>query len=270
MYRKSIGLGAILLAMGVLGGCAAESGAGSASDGGSTASSAATLAPTAGVTATASATEASPGAPAQESVDVNLEPRSEAQMEWGLNIYDPAAVAEASSEVVAGTIVSTDGNFVDVLNTINTKYTLKVEKVYKGDLKVGDEISVSLPGGSMTLGDYIAELDRLGRYDEVFPAKSEEFMKEKGIDPATVVDPRDQDPTTPVTHNLGSNPTSESLNAEVAPEAWVYFLNHEDDGTYYGSVLNHSLKYLKEGDVHSLNPDAGDHATSLPEAELGK
>lgn len=175
-------------------------------------------------------------------------------------------------EVVAGTVISTDSTSVDSLGVIDTYYTLKVDKVYKGDLKVGDKISVSLPGGSMTLGDYITELDRIGRYDDNFPVKSEEFMKEHGIDPSTVVDPRDQDPNTLVTQNFGNNPTSESQNAEIDPDAWIYFLDEYEEGGYYGSVLNYSFKYLKGGYVYSLNleNDQGQRDKPFPEAELGK
>ncbi len=66
--------GAVLLAMGVLGGCAAESSGGS----GATASSApaATAAPRAGMTATAAVTLVPP-APELSEVDVNLD-----QLQW--------------------------------------------------------------------------------------------------------------------------------------------------------------------------------------------
>lgn len=241
MNRRLRKIAALFLTMSALGGCTAESGAGSASDGGSTASSPdATLAPS--------------GTPNSSNVvDVNLEPLFPIEMDIAIDVDDPAAVADASSEVVAGTVISTDSTSVDSLGVIDTYYTLKVDKVYKGDLKVGDKISVSLPGGSMTLGDYITELDRIGRYDDNFPVKSEEFMKEHGIDPSTVVDPRDQDPNTLVTQNFGNNPTSESQNAEIDPDAWIYFLDEYEEGGYYGSVLNYSFKYLKGGYVYSLN-----------------
>ncbi len=77
---------------------------------------------------------------------------------------DAAAVAKASQVVVFGTIVNTNGTSVDQLGTIHTDYTLKIDKVYKGDLEVGDEINVDLPGGTIPMGDYIGELDRPGLY----------------------------------------------------------------------------------------------------------
>ena len=63
-----------------------------------------------------------------------------------------------------------------------------------------------------------------------------------------------------------------SLNEEITPDAWVYFLNSEDDGTYYGSVFDHSLKYVKDGYVYSLDPEPleGQTPTPFSEAELGK
>lgn len=249
MYGKSSRIGVFLLAVGVLvGGCAAES----------------TSSP---VTPRHSAAPES-----SELIDVSLAPEKVVYADWSFNVDDPAAVAEFSRAVVSGIIVHTEASNVGPLEFIHTKYTLKVDKVYKGDLKAGDEISVSLAGGTMTLGDYIAELDRLGKYDDVFPTKDEKFMKDAGIDPTTVVDPRDADPNTPMTQNFGTNPTSKSLNAEITPDAWVYFLNSEDDGTYYGSVFNHSLKYVKDGYVYSLNPEPleGQTPTPFPEGELDK
>lgn len=246
MYRKSSRISALLLAMGMLVGCTTES----------------TSSP---VVPPQSATPESSGV-----IDVNLAPPKVMHADWSFNPDDPVAVADFSRAVVSGIIVHTEDSNVGPLEIIHTKYTLKVDKVYKGDLNEGDEISVSLAGGTMTLGEYIAELDRLGKYDDAFPTKDEKFMKDAGIDPATVVDPRDADPNTPVTHNFGTNPTSKSLNEEIMPDAWVYFLNSEDDSTYYGSVFNHSLKYVKDGYIHSLDPDPGEHVTSLPEAELSK
>ncbi len=82
MSRKLKGsasrFGAVLLAMGVLGGCAAESSGGSGSDDGATAASApaATAAPRAGMTATAAVTLVPP-APELSEVDVNLD-----QLQW--------------------------------------------------------------------------------------------------------------------------------------------------------------------------------------------
>ncbi len=247
MYGKLGKISTLVLVMGLLVGCAAESSSDSIE------------------TSWSIASEPS------EVVDVNLAPPKAIDADWSLNVDDPAAVASFSSVIVAGSVVNIEETYVGPLDTIHTRYMLKVDKVYKGNLKVGDEISVSLPGGAMTLGDYIEELDRMGRYDDVFPVKGEEFLKEAGIDPATVVDPRDDDPNAQLIDNLGSNPTSESLNAEVAPDAWVYFLNIEDDGTYYGSVFNHSLKYVKGGQVFNLNPEVpeGKVATPFLESKLG-
>ena len=270
MSGKLSRLGTVLLAMGILGGCATGSSTG-------TGASSATSAGMAAETATTTSTAASPPTTSEipqpsDGTDINLEPRLGRQIDWSFNIDDPAAVADFSRAVVSGVIVHTEGSNVGPLEIIHTNYTLKVDKVYKGDLKVGDEINVSLAGGTMTLGDYIAELDRLGKYDGVFPTKDEKFMKDAGIDPTTVVDPRDADPNTPVTHNFGTNPTSKSLNEEITPDAWVYFLNSEDDGTYYGSVFDHSLKYVKDGYVYSLDPEPleGQTPTPFSEAELGK
>ncbi len=275
MYRKLKGsvskFGVVLLAMGVLGGCAAESSGGSgatATGAGATASSApaATAAPTAGMTATAAAVTLVPPAPELSEVDVNLDQLQWMIREWNIDVDDPAAVAEESSAVLTGTVVRTDGTSLGSSGDIYTYYTIRVDKVYKGDLKVGDEISVSLPGGTMLTGEYIDEVERLGLTERVLPPRSENF------DPKAIGDPRDNDPNTPITDNWGSNPTSESLNAEIAPDAWVYFLNRQDDGTYYGSFAHHSFKYLKDGYIHSLHPEPepGQTVEPFPEAELVK
>ncbi len=259
MYRKSTKLAVVLFAMGFLGGCVSESGVADNS-----AASTETLIPAVGVETTP-AVEAT-DMPELSKVDVNLAPLQWMQVEWDINVDDPAVVSRESHVVVAGTVVSTDSVFVDPLGEINTRYTIKVDKVYKGDVKVGDDISVSLLGGTMLAGDYIDEVERLGLTERVFSPSSTES------DPKAINDPRDNDPNSPIMSNWGSNPTSESLNAELKPDAWVYFLKLDDDSSYYGSFANHSLKYVKDGYIYNLNPenDGGQTIAPFPEAELGE
>lgn len=184
--------------------------------------------------------------------DVGGADRYPAEFDTTINFDDPRAVEGVSTTVLSGTVLGELGTSLDPLMMIHTTFEVRVDEVFKGNLTAGETIEIRLAGGVMTLGEYIKALDAAGTFEQEFPVKSEEFYKEHGIDPNQVPDPRKQDPATPVVHNLGSNPTSASLNEQVAPDAWLYFLNQDDDGTYYGSVLNHSLMYLKGGFVHSL------------------
>lgn len=202
------------------------------------------------------ATASAPSAAAPMSaVDVASEPRYPIELDWSIDTTDPRAIEEFSSLVVKGVITSVGNAFVNSAGMINTIYTVDVSDVYRGQL-ASRTIEVSLPGGAMPRGEYIAALDELGLYNMLYGPKSEEFMREKGIDPDSVVDPREQDPLGLIIHNVNSNPTSPSFLKAANPEAFIFFLN-SDDGPdrIFGSVLNHSVKYVREGIVYSFTED---------------
>ncbi len=202
-------------------------------------------------------------------VDTAESPAMAVFFDWAIDVSDPTVVFEASSTVVSGSVSEVQSSWVDDQGFINTTYVIDVAKTYKGDIAPGQQIKVSLLGGTMSLGDFIAEVDRAGIYDEVFTEKSTDFWLGKGYESAPP-DPRSEDPATLVTHNFGSDPASESLNETIQPDAWVFFLNEDPDGTFSGTVLNHSLMYLSGGKIHSLFPEeAGDRDTSVAESELG-
>ena len=72
----------------------------------------------------------------------------------------------------------------------------------------------------------------------------------------------------PISENWGLNPTSEKTLAEVQPEHWVFYIGGSEDGSYYGTAFDYSLKYLKDGLVHSLDTET--KVAPYPEAELSR
>ena len=203
------------------------------------------------------------------SIDVGKAPFIPFVVDWAINVDDMGAVVDASPIIVSGVVTRVIGTEVDELGVINTIFGVRVDEVYKGNLASGEEINVRLPGGAMTMGDYIAALDSLGIYDQIFPVKSPEFLEEHGIDPDDVKDARSQDPAAPVIHNHGSNPTSASVIAEIDPDAWVFLLDQDAVGSYHATFLNLSLMYLKSGAVIRVVPgEQGQRPLSLPEEEF--
>lgn len=192
--------------------------------------------------------------------DVALSARSPFYADWSVNVNDPATLREFSSAVVSGRVIGVERTFVDANAAIATTYSIQVENVYKGD-DMANVISVTLPGGTVPLGEYIASLDEMGRYEmklgrkdpERFPGASQE-------------DPRTMDPALPVTENWGMNPASASMLAELQPDSWVIYLGATEGDMYFGAAFDHALSYLKDGLVHTLHPEA--ERATFPESEL--
>lgn len=203
----------------------------------------------------------SPAALLVADTGVEAEPVVTLQADWGFDVNDPMVLREFSTAVVSGTVIGVERSFVDGNGGIATSYSVRVETVYKGD-GVAPVISVSLPGGTVTLGEYISSLDELGLYETRLGSKAE-LLAGKGL--PLEEDPRTLDPSLPVTENWGVNPTSESLIERLHPDSWVFFI-HADDSINWGSAFDHALSYLKDGVVHSLHPEAD--PASIPESRL--
>lgn len=185
--------------------------------------------------------------------------------DWPVNVNDPLVLRDFSSAVVSGKVTGVERSWVDGNGFVVTTYTVQVEKVYKGD-NIGDVISVTLPGGTVPLGEYISTLDKIGRYQMMLGAKSAKILSDSGVDPSLQQDPREMDPATPVSENSGLNPASESLIKERQPDSWVFYIGSVEGGVNYGAAADHALSYLKDGLVYSLHPEAS--PTSIPETEL--
>ncbi|MDR3068343.1 MAG: hypothetical protein LBU50_02435 [Cellulomonas sp.] len=240
---------AILLSVGVVAGCAQDEGQQSA-----------------GVVGSATPV-AGQSTPDHLVVDtgVDSESRQEFHADWPVDVNDPKVLREFSSAVIAGKVVSVERSYVDADAVIVTAYTIRVEKVYKGE-KIPETISVTLPGGSVPLGEYIASLDNLGLYDMKLGKKDPELLSDAGLDPNQEQDPRTMDPATPVIENWGMNPTSGLLISELQPDSWVFYIGAVEGDVYYGAAFDHALSYLKDGTVYSLHSEAD--PSSVAESEL--
>jgi len=227
---------AVVLVVGAVAGCAHGDGA---------------IAPVSGVSAGSSS-----AGPDLFVVDTGVEtaPRLHSEADWSFNTDDPAALAGFSTAVVSGKVVAVERSYVDDNGLVVTAYSVRVEKVYKGE-DIPDVISVTLPGGSVALGEYIAALDTLGLYEMKLGSKDPELLRTAGVEAVPDQDPRSMDPSTLVTENWGVNPASESTVAEIRPESWVFYLVTDDD-VYYGAGFDHALSYLKDGRVHALNTES--------------
>ncbi len=177
-----------------------------------------------------------------------------------INVADPATLRDESVAVVAGRVIGVERSFIDGNATVNTAYSIQVKTVYKGE-EIADVISVSQPGGTMPLGEYIAALDERGMYGRVLGFKDLDGDAGNGYQ-----DARTMDPSFPVTANRGMNPTSARTLAELEPDYWVFYIGGVDDGSYYTTAFNYGLKYLKDGLVHSLPTEMA--VPPFPEAEL--
>lgn len=179
---------------------------------------------------------------------------------WAFAVADPAALREESLAVVSGRVIGVERSFIDGNATVSTAYSVQVRTVYKGE-DIADVISVSQPGGTMSLSEYIAALDEMGMYERVLGFKDLDGDAGNGYQ-----DARTMDPSFPVTANLGLNPASATTLAELQPDNWVFYLGGSEYGSYYNTALNYGMKYLKDGMVHSL-PTEMDVPT-FPEADL--
>ena len=195
---------------------------------------------------------------------VETAPRMTSIADWSFNVNDPAALRDFSSAVVSGMMIGVERSYVSANATVVTAYSVRVERVYKGE-NIADVISVTLPGGTVTLGEYIESLDELGLYEMKFGKSDPQLRGEAGLDPNEEHDPRRQDPSTPVTENWGVNPASASMVTELQPESWVFYI-HTEDNIYYGAGFDHALSYLKDGLVYGLHPEG--ERSPVPEDDL--
>ena len=195
---------------------------------------------------------------------VDRVPRMEFEADWSFNVNDPLVLRDFSTAVVSGKVIGVERSYVSGNANVVTAYSVQVETVYKGE-DIPEIISVTLPGGSVPLGEYISSLDELGRYEMKLGHKTPELLRNAGIDPSQQEDPRTMDPSTPVTENWGVNPASEAMIAELQPDAWVFFLTSDDD-VYYGAGFDHALRYLKNGQVYGIRLEA--ERSPIPEGEL--
>lgn len=196
---------------------------------------------------------------------VDSESRKEFHADWPVNVNDPKVLGEFSSAVIGGRVVAVERSYVDANAVIVTAYTVQVLKVYKGE-EIPETMSITLPGGSVPLGEYIASLDNLGLYDMKLGKKDPELLRNAGLDPNQEQDPRTMDPATPVIENWGMNPTSESLVSQLQPDSWIFYIGAVEGDVYYGAAFDHALSYLKDGNVYSLHPEAD--PSSVAESEL--
>jgi|GEM_PF-4362710 len=202
-----------------------------------------------------------PGEPAEyftSDVDVSLASPYPVLFDWNIDTSDPSALASVSPYIVLGKVTSLDSTRVDESGFINTTYTVEVSENY-GKENAPARIQLELPGGAMTLGEYIAGLDEAGKYELLLGQKSDEILREKGIDPSVVKDARAQDQEQVIIENYESNPTSESFLKDHRPDAFVFYLGGSENGVYYGAAFNHSLKYVRDGLVYNT-VGAGDAA----------
>lgn len=198
---------------------------------------------------------------------VEAESRKEFHPDWSFDVNDPQALYEFSSAVIAGKVIEVEQSYVDGNAMIGTIYSVQVEKIYKGQ-GIPKTISLSLPGGSVPLGEYIASLDKLGLYDMKLGRKSPELLRRAGLDPDQELaqDPRAMNPATPVLENWGTNPTSKTLIEGLQPDSWVFYIGEIEGDVYYGAAFDHAMSYLKDGVVYSLHPEA--EGVSTPESGL--
>lgn len=110
-------------------------------------------------------------------------------------------------------------------------------------------ITVSVPGGSVPIEEYTESVDELG-LSELKLGPKELQGRYAG----------------PRVENWGRNPTSATMLAELQPDYWVFYLEGLEDGVYTGTGFDHSMRYLKDGQVHSLHSEA--ERPVFPEAEL--
>lgn len=241
---------ALLLAIGATTGCAQSAGTGvPAKDGPDQSASAQSPAPDLFVADTG----------------VEDKPVDRPSADWPVNVDDPSVLREFSSAVISGKVTGVERSWVDGNGFIVTTYNVTVETVYKGD-NVKKEIAVTLPGGTVPLGEYISTLDKNGRYNIMLGQKSAKILRDSGVDPSTQEDPRKMDPQTPVTDNWGLNPASKSLIEELQPDSWVFYIGAVEDGVNYGAAGEHALSYLKGGVIYSLSSEA--NPKSIPESRL--
>jgi hypothetical protein len=191
-------------------------------------------------------------------------PQMEFFGDWRFNVDDPLALRDFSTAVVSGKVIGVERSYVTGNANVVTAYSIQVETVYKGE-SIPEIISVTLPGGSVPLGEYISSLDKLDRYEMKLGRKTPEVLRNAGIDSSQEEDPRTMDPSTPVTENWGINPTREDTIAELQPDSWVFYLI-SDNNVYYGAGFDHALIYLKGGQVYSIHPEA--ERSPIPEDEL--
>ncbi len=177
--------------------------------------------------------------------DLALTPQSSAHVSWAVDVADSRALAEASDLVFTGTALEAIRTELDPSANLATMYRVRVDDVLKGEATSGDELEVRLPGGAMTLGDVIAAADSSGQFEMRFP--------EKGWDQG--INPRERDPETLIIENWGTNPMSATQNAALEPDAWLYFINQDDEGGFVGAAWFYSLKYVKDGVVYNLSDE---------------
>lgn len=202
-------------------------------------------------------------------LDVASQTAIHLSLDSAINFNDPATLFATASGVVSGRIVDAPTSYVDDNGTIVTKFTIAVNEVFKGE-GIGETVSISLPGGSVRLADYIDKLDKLGYYDMKLGRKSDAIAESGGGTPSEWVDPRSQDPDTMVTENYGINPTSESMISKLDPDYWVFYLGEPADGEahFWGWSFDQALAYVKEDTVYTLSPES--EVASFPESELRK
>lgn len=200
-------------------------------------------------------------------VDTGVEgmPVAQLAIDWSIDVNDPEALREASAVVVSGRVIGVERSFVEMGGFVITAYSVQVDEVYKGEVS-SKIISVSLPGGTVPLGDYIVALDEMGLSQMKLGSKDLDRDGVPDGGPGEYQDPRSMDPATPITENWGTNPASASALAELQPDSWVFYLGGVDDGSYYGTAFNHALHYLKDGQVRSVHTEAERQA--FPEVEL--
>lgn len=180
--------------------------------------------------------------------DLMTEDRYPITFDFGIDTTNPNELSQVSENIIKGKILGVEGVSVNDVGIIETTYQVKVEESYKGETE--SIISVSLPGGTTTMGEYIRMLDERGIYELIFPNKNDDVLIEKGIDPTSAIDPREE-PEKIIVHNLGNNPTSPIFVRDNKPESYIFYLNSETQDVYYSSVIGESMKYVKNNKVYS-------------------
>ncbi|WP_159648912.1 hypothetical protein [Erysipelothrix aquatica] len=183
-------------------------------------------------------------------VDINCSDIFPIIVDYAIDVSDPDVLTETSPFIVSGTIKNVEKVDINKEGFIETTYSVELDEIYKGAINT-DEIAVIVPGGQMTLGEYIQKLDEMGIYEMVSSTKSDAFLEKKGIKKEDVIDPREQDPNKIITHNFGTNPTSRSFIETKEPEKYVFYLV-EHKGVYAALSFDHGMKYIKNGTVYSV------------------
>lgn len=229
--QRRISIVATILAIGVVAGCTQE----------------ADTSPTGGAT---EAPATSAPMPDHFVADTGAEgvPPVELIADWNVNVNDPQVLRDLSIAVVSGRVIGVEGSHVDEGGFIVTNYSVQVGTVYKGE-DVSKVVTVSVPGGSVPLEEYTESVDELGLSELKLGPKELQGRYEG-----------------PRVENWGLNPTSAALLAELQPDFWVFYLEGRDDGVYVGTGFDHSMSYLKDGQVHSLHSET--ERPVFPEAEL--